>query len=209
MKRILLTLTCVAGLSAHGQKFDQLALTPQMGWNSWNKFADKINEQLIRETADAMVASGMKDAGYQYVNIDDCWHGERDAQGFIQADPKRFPSGIKALADYVHSKGLKLGIYSDVGYKTCASRPGSRGHEFQDAQTYAQWGIDYLKYDWCNAEGLKAGGPTRPCATPCMRLAGQFSSAFANGATTSRGSGPKTSAIRGERPVTSSIALMA
>jgi alpha-galactosidase len=158
MKRILLTLTCVAGLSAHGQKFDQLALTPQMGWNSWNKFADKINEQLIRETADAMVATGMKDAGYQYVNIDDCWHGERDAQGFIQADPKRFPSGIKALADYVHSKGLKLGIYSDVGYKTCAGRPGSRGHEFQDAQTYARWGIDYLKYDWCNAEGLKAEG---------------------------------------------------
>jgi alpha-galactosidase len=158
MKHILFTLTCAACLSAQGQKFDQLALTPQMGWNSWNKFTDKVNEQLIRETADAMVATGMKDAGYQYVNIDDCWHGERDAQGFIQADPKRFPSGMKALADYVHSKGLKLGIYSDVGYKTCAGRPGSRGHEFQDAQTYAQWGIDYLKYDWCEAEGLKAEG---------------------------------------------------
>jgi alpha-galactosidase len=158
MKRILSILACVACLSAQGQKFDELALTPQMGWNSWNKFAEKVNEQLIRETADAMVASGMKDAGFQYINIDDCWQGQRDAQGFIQPDPKKFPSGMKALADYVHSKGLKLGIYSDVGYKTCGGRPGSRGHEFQDAQTYAQWGIDYLKYDWCNAEGLKADG---------------------------------------------------
>ena len=148
----------VVAHSAPGQKFNQLALTPQMGWNSWNKFADKVNEQLIRETADAMVASGMKDAGYQYVNIDDCWQGQRDAQGFIRPDPKKFPSGMKALADYVHSKGLKLGIYSDVGYKTCGGRPASRGHEFQDALTYARWGMDYLKYDWCNAEGLKAEG---------------------------------------------------
>ena len=100
----------------------------------------------------------MKDAGYQYINIDDCWQGQRDAQGFIQPDPKKFPSGMKALADYVHSRGLKLGIYSDVGYKTCGGRPASRGHEFQDAQSYAQWGMDYLKYDWCNAEGLKAEG---------------------------------------------------
>ena len=158
MKQILLTLICVAGLSAQGQKFDQLALTPQMGWNSWNKFGDKVSEQLIRGAADAVATNGMKDAGYQYINIDDCWHGERDAQGFIHPDPQKFPSGMKALADYVHAKGLKLGIYSDVGYKTCAGRPGSRGHEFQDALTYAQWGIDYLKYDWCNAEGLKAEG---------------------------------------------------
>jgi len=158
MKRFLLTLTCAACLSAQGQKFDQLALTPQMGWNSWNKFADKVNEQLIRETADAMVATGMKDAGYQYINIDDCWQGQRDAQGFIQPDPKKFPSGMKALADYVHSKGLKLGIYSDAGYQTCGGRPASRGHEFQDALTYARWGMDYLKYDWCNIEGLKAEG---------------------------------------------------
>ena len=143
---------------APGQKFNQLALTPQMGWNSWNKFTDKVNEQLIRETADAMVASGMKDAGFQYVNIDDCWQGQRDAQGFIHENPKKFPSGMKALADYVHARGLKLGIYSDVGYKTCGGLPASRGHEFQDAQTYAQWGMDYLKYDWCNAEGLKAEG---------------------------------------------------
>jgi alpha-galactosidase len=117
-----------------------------------------VNEQLIRETADAMVATGMKNAGYQYVNIDDCWQGQRDAHGFIQPNAKKFPSGMKALADYAHSKGLKLGIYSDVGYKTCGGLPASRGHEFQDALTYARWGIDYLKYDWCNAEGLKAEG---------------------------------------------------
>ncbi len=158
MKKTVVLITCLACASAYGQKFDQLALTPPMGWNSWNKFADKVNEELIRQTADAMVSSGMKDAGYGYVNIDDCWHGSRDDQGFIQADSKRFPSGMKALADYVHSKGLKLGIYSDAGSKTCGGRPGSRGHEYQDALTYARWGIDYLKYDWCNVEGLKAEG---------------------------------------------------
>jgi len=136
--------------TAHGQKFDDLAETPPMGWNSWNTFACDIDEALIRETADAIVASGMRDAGYVYVNIDDCWHGERDEDGFIQPHPERFPSGMKALADYVHSKGLKLGIYSDAGSKTCAGRPGSQGHEYQDALQYARWGIDYLKYDWCN-----------------------------------------------------------
>lgn len=158
MKRILLLIACLACASGYGQKFEQIALTPPMGWNSWNKFACEINEQLIRDTADAMVASGMKDAGYEFVNIDDCWHGQRDAQGFIQPDAKRFPSGMKALADYVHSKGLKLGIYSDAGAKTCGGRAGSRGREYQDALTYAQWGIDYLKYDWCHAEDLKAEG---------------------------------------------------
>jgi alpha-galactosidase len=105
-----------------------------------------------------MVSTGMKEAGYEYVNIDDCWHGERDNQGFIQCDPKRFPSGMKALSDYVHARGLKLGIYSDAGSKTCGGKPGSRGHEYQDAMTYAGWGIDYLKYDWCNTEGLNAEG---------------------------------------------------
>jgi alpha-galactosidase len=113
---------------------------------------------MIRETADAMVSSGMKEAGYQYVNIDDCWHGDRDARGFITANQERFPSGMKALADYVHSKGLKIGIYSDAGWKTCGGHPGSRGHEYQDAQTYAEWGMDYLKYDWCETHGLKAEG---------------------------------------------------
>jgi alpha-galactosidase len=127
-----------------------LALTPPMGWNSWNKFACNVNEQTVRETADAMAASGMRDAGYQYVVIDDCWQGPRDASGFITADPQRFPSGIKALADYVHSKGLNFGIYSDAGRLTCGGRPGSQGHEYQDALTYARWGADYLKYDWCS-----------------------------------------------------------
>jgi alpha-galactosidase len=121
-----------------------------MGWNSWNKFGCNIDAALIRRMADAMVSSGMKDAGYQYVILDDCWHGERDAHGDIQPDAKRFPDGIKALADYVHEHGLKLGIYSDAGIKTCAGRPGSRGYEYQDARQYAAWGVDYLKYDWCN-----------------------------------------------------------
>ena len=127
-----------------------LAMTPPMGWNSWNKFDCEINESIIRAAADSMVSSGMKEAGYTYVVIDDCWHGPRDAKGFITADARRFPSGIKALADYVHSKGLKFGIYSDAGRLTCAKRPGSQGHEYQDANTYASWGVDYLKYDWCN-----------------------------------------------------------
>ena len=127
-----------------------LAQTPPMGWNSWNKFACNISEQTVRATADAMVSSGMKDAGYEYVVIDDCWHGQRDANGFITADPVKFPSGIKALADYIHSKGLKFGIYSDAGRQTCGGRPGSQGHEYQDALTYARWGVDYLKYDWCD-----------------------------------------------------------
>ncbi|AFN75841.1 alpha-galactosidase [Melioribacter roseus P3M-2] len=140
------------------QKYEGLALTPPMGWNSWNKFACDIDETLIKEIADAIVESGMKDAGYIYVNLDDCWHGERDSLGFIHPDPERFPSGMKALADYIHSKGLKIGIYSCAGYKTCGGRPGSRGYEYQDALTYAKWGIDYLKYDWCNTEGLCAEG---------------------------------------------------
>jgi alpha-galactosidase len=127
-----------------------LASTPPMGWNSWNKFGCNVSEEMIRQMADAMVSSGMKDAGYQYVVIDDCWQVERDASGNIVADAKRFPAGIKALADYVHSRGLKFGIYSDAGSKPCAKRPGSLGHEHQDALQYAAWGVDYLKYDWCN-----------------------------------------------------------
>jgi alpha-galactosidase len=127
-----------------------LALTPPMGWNSWNKFACNVSDELIRGMADAMVKSGMKDAGYQYVVIDDCWQVSRDAAGNIVADAKRFPHGIKAVADYVHSVGLKFGIYSDAGAKTCQGRPGGLGHEYQDAIMYASWGVDYLKYDWCN-----------------------------------------------------------
>jgi alpha-galactosidase len=154
---VVVALAAMAGV-AQAQKFEGLAKTPQMGWNSWNKFGCNVSEQLIRETADAMVSSGMRDAGYRYINIDDCWHGERDDRGFIQANKERFPSGMKALSDYVHSKGLKLGIYSDAGFKTCGGKPGSRGYEYQDALTYAEWGVDYLKYDWCNVTGLKAEG---------------------------------------------------
>jgi alpha-galactosidase len=131
-----------------------LAPTPPMGWNSWNKFGCNVSDKLIREMADAVVSSGMQAAGYQYVNIDDCWQVSRDSSGTIVADPARFPSGIKALADYVHGKGLKLGIYTDAGTGTCEKRPGSLNHEVQDAKTYASWGIDYVKIDWCNAEGL-------------------------------------------------------
>ena len=141
-------------LAAPSAPGSSLAQTPPMGWNSWNKFACNVSEQLIRETADAMVSSGMQAAGYQYVNIDDCWQVNRDAQGTIVADAARFPSGIKALADYVHGKGLKLGVYTDAGTLTCEKRPGSLGHELQDAKTYAAWGVDYVKIDWCHAEGL-------------------------------------------------------
>jgi alpha-galactosidase len=131
---------------------DVLARTPPMGWNSWNKFACNVSEQLIRDTADAMVSSGMQAAGYEYVVIDDCWQVARDSNGNILADPQRFPSGIKALADYVHGKHLKFGLYSDAGRKTCQGRPGSRGYEYQDARQYAAWGVDYLKFDWCNTD---------------------------------------------------------
>ena len=130
-----------------------LALTPPMGWNSWNKLACRVDEKAVRAAADAMVASGMREAGYESIVIDDCWQVDRDARGNIIVDGKSFPSGIKALADYVHSKGLKFGIYSDAGTNTCAGRPGSWGYEFQDARQYAEWGVDYLKYDWCNNGG--------------------------------------------------------
>src|SRR3990170_1583600 len=116
---------------------------PPMGWNSWNKFGCRIDEQLIRETADAMVASGMRDAGYRYVNIDDCWEASaRDAHGDLTTDTARFPGGMKALADYVHSKGLKIGIYSSAGTGTCERRPASLDHEVADAKKFAEWGID-------------------------------------------------------------------
>lgn len=161
---LLLTSTLTAGAQMYfGTKkevpdsvFNALAQTPPMGWNSWNKFGCNVSEQLIKEMADAMIATGMKDAGYEYLVIDDCWQVGRDEEGNIQVDPKRFPNGMKALADYVHAKGLKMGIYSCAGSETCQGRPGSRGYQFQDARTYATWGIDYLKYDWCSNEGQKA-----------------------------------------------------
>jgi alpha-galactosidase len=129
-----------------------LAPTPPMGWNSWNKFAEAVDDATVRAIADAMVSSGMKDAGYVYVNIDDTWQGSRGAQGNITSNAK-FPD-MKALADYVHSKGLKIGIYSSPGPQTCAGYEGSYGHEAQDAKTYAAWGFDYLKYDWCSARDI-------------------------------------------------------
>ncbi|MFI5833341.1 glycoside hydrolase family 27 protein [Micromonospora sp. NPDC051300] len=138
-----------------------VARTPPMGWNSWNTFGCNINETLIRQMADAMVSSGMRDAGYQYVVVDDCWmNPNRDSAGNLQGDPSRFPSGMKALGDYIHSRGLKFGIYQGPLDKTCAqyfnSYPGAtgaQGHEAQDARQFAAWGVDYLKYDWCSPSG--------------------------------------------------------
>jgi alpha-galactosidase len=122
-----------------------------MGWNSWNKFSCDVSESLIMQMADAMISSGMKDAGYEYIVIDDCWQVSRDENGEIVADKDRFPHGMKYVADYIHSKGLKFGIYSCAGEATCQGRPGGLGHEYQDARTYAHYGVDYLKYDWCNS----------------------------------------------------------
>jgi alpha-galactosidase len=133
----------------HDVPDNSLALAPPMGWNSWNRFAGKVDDVTIRGMADAMVASGMRDVGYTYINIDDTWEGSRDAQGNITGNLK-FPN-MKGLADYVHSKGLKIGLYSSPGPQTCAGYEGSYGHEEQDAKTYAAWGFDYLKYDWCSA----------------------------------------------------------
>jgi alpha-galactosidase len=155
---------CAVSLTNAYSLDNGLARTPPMGWNSWNKFACDVNEQLIREMADAMVTSGMKDAGYVYLVIDDCWQIDRDAHGNILPDPQRFPSGMKALADYVHSRGLKFGLYSDAGTLTCQKRPGSRGYEFQDARQYAAWGVDYLKYDWCST-----GTQNAPASYSIMR----------------------------------------
>ena len=126
-----------------------LAKTPPMGWNSWNLFADKIDDKTVREMADAMVTSGMRDAGYVYLNIDDTWEGTRDEKGVLHTNSK-FPD-MKALADYVHSKGLKIGIYSSPGPRTCGGYPASYGYEQQDAKMFADWGFDFLKYDWCSA----------------------------------------------------------
>ena len=130
-----------------------LGKTPPMGWNSWNKFGCNINEKLIRDTIDAIVNTGLAAAGYKYVNLDDCWQSSRDSNGKIVVDKNNFPNGIKPLVDYAHSKGLLFGLYSDAGYKTCAGRPGSLGYEEIDAKTYAEWEVDYLKYDNCNTDG--------------------------------------------------------
>jgi alpha-galactosidase len=126
------------------------------GWNSWNKFACEIDEQLIKDTTNAMISTGLSGVGYKYINLDDCWQVGRNATtGVIIPDPKNFPSGIASLASYVHAKGLKFGVYSDAGFFTCQHRPGSLGHEVVDANTYAGWGVDYLKYDNCFTDGSK------------------------------------------------------
>jgi alpha-galactosidase len=143
-----------------------LAQTPPMGWNSWNHFHDKVDDATIRAQAEAMVSSGMRDAGYTYINIDDTWEAQRDAQGIIHPNSK-FPD-MKALADFVHSKGLKLGIYSSPGAKTCAHYEGSLGHEVQDAHTYASWGIDYLKYDLCGLRDQMKAAPNAQAAHQMM-----------------------------------------
>ncbi len=151
MKRLLcLMLGFVA--SAYAQKFEGLALTPPMGFNTWNTFASNIDEFMVKEIADTMVKNGMRDAGYNYIVLDDTWSAmERDAQGNLQAHPVKFPSGMKVVGDYLHARGFKFGIYNCAGTKTCGGYPGGWGHEFQDALKYAEWGVDYLKYDWCNS----------------------------------------------------------
>jgi alpha-galactosidase len=157
LRRLLLPITYLVLFAATLPALDNgLAKTPPMGWNSWNKFGCNVSEDLIKQMADAMAKTGMKDAGYQYIVIDDCWQVSRDPDGNIVPDAKRFPSGMKALADYVHSLGLKFGLYSDAGTATCQGRPGSRGYEFQDARQYAAWGADYLKFDWCNTSTQEA-----------------------------------------------------
>jgi len=144
---LAITLICHVCPAANAQSAE-LAPTPPMGWNSWNHFAEKVTDADVRAAADAMVASGMRDAGYIFVNVDDSWEGERDSQGNIHSN-RKFPD-MKALGEYVHSKGLKFGIYSSPGPKTCGGYEGSYGHEQQDASTYATWGVDFLKYDLCS-----------------------------------------------------------
>jgi alpha-galactosidase len=157
MKRVgvALVLSLLMSAAASGQKFEELCQTPPMGWNTWNLFNVRISEDLIKGIAEAMVSSGMKDAGYAYVVLDDAWSTrQRDGDGNLVADPQKFPGGMKALGDFLHDKGLKFGIYNCAGTATCAGYPGGHGYEVQDAKLYASWGVDYLKYDWCNTRGI-------------------------------------------------------
>ncbi|MEP6465916.1 MAG: glycoside hydrolase family 27 protein [Parafilimonas sp.] len=158
MKKVILFLLLIISLKSFAQKYDGLALTPPMGWNSWNTFETNISEDLVKGIADSMVSSGMKDAGYSYIVLDDGWMAmQRDSiTGNLVPDPKKFPHGMKALVDYVHAKGLKFGLYNCAGTKTCAGYPGTRGYEYQDARFYASLNIDYLKFDWCYADSLNA-----------------------------------------------------
>jgi alpha-galactosidase len=154
---ILFFTLCTSVFSQDKLLTGKLAPTPPMGFNTWNTFQTKISEDMLKEMVDVYVSSGMKDAGYQYFVLDDGWMSmERDQNGSLVADPAKFPHGMKAFADYVHSKGLKFGIYNCAGSKTCAGYPGTRGHEYEDARLYASWGVDFLKYDWCSTDSLNA-----------------------------------------------------
>jgi len=154
---LVIALCCLGSTHLFAQKFEELGQTPPMGWNSWNTFQTNINEQMLKDMVDAYVSSGMRDAGYTYFVLDDGWMSmDRDSNGNLVADPKKFPDGMKAFADYVHSKGLKFGIYNCAGTKTCAGYPGTHGYEYQDARLYASWGVDYLKFDWCNTDSINA-----------------------------------------------------
>lgn len=158
MKKIIKLIVFISFPLCFAQKFENVALTPPMGWNSWNTFEVNINEDLVKKTADIIVSSGLKDAGYEYIVLDDGWmvKDHRDKNGDLIPDPVKFPHGMKALIDYVHSKGLKFGLYNCAGTQTCAGYPGTRGYEYQDARFYANLGIDFLKYDWCNTNGINA-----------------------------------------------------
>src|SRR5450432_1528171 len=171
VKRICFALVCLSATHTFGQTAGdvktladsgklltgKLAPTPPMGFNTWNTFQTKISEGMLMEMVDVYVNSGMRDAGYQYFVLDDGWMSmERDQNGSLEADPLKFPHGMKAFADYVHGKGLKFGIYNCAGSKTCAGYPGTRGHEYEDARLYASWGVDLLKYDWCSTDSLNA-----------------------------------------------------
>jgi alpha-galactosidase len=171
LSSLILAIAWVTPLQA--TKFEGLALTPPMGWNSWNTFKTDISEELIKEIADAMIANGMRDAGYNYINLDDGWMAmERDDQGNLMAHPERFPNGMRVVADYLHERGFKFGVYNCAGSKTCAGYPGSMGHEQQDAIKYAQWGVDYLKYDWCNT-GTRDPKEAMRTMSAALRAAGR------------------------------------
>jgi alpha-galactosidase len=163
---------CLA-LPAHAQKFEELVPTPPMGWNTWNAFGVHCSESLVEETARAMIATGMRDAGYVYVVVDDAWLApRRDAAGDVTADPAKFPHGMKALGDFLHANGFKFGLYNCAGSLTCAGFPGGQGHEYQDARTYASWGVDFLKYDWCNC-GTANAPETYRIMSRAIRAAGR------------------------------------
>lgn len=144
-----------------------VGLTPAMGWSTWNTFQGKVSDALLRQSADAMVSSGLAAAGYQYVNLDDGWCVGRAPDGTLIPDPTLFPNGMKPVADYIHSKGLKFGMYTARGSTTCMGRPGANGHEAQDAATYAAWGVDYLKGGYA-ALRRRAGGPHATGVCACV-----------------------------------------